>query len=87
VQQGLMWRDTASDGTLVYSFVEELKTRVPYYLIRLLGGTLFLSGVFVMAWNVWMTVRGAQPVNPAIPQDDPHAARQPVPATAVPATV
>jgi cytochrome c oxidase cbb3-type subunit 1 len=34
-----------------------------------------------------MTVRGAQPVNPAIPQDDPHAARQPVPATAVPATV
>ena len=57
VQQGLMWRDTAADGTLVYSFVEELKTRVPYYLIRLLGGTLFLSGVFVMAWNVWMTVR------------------------------
>ena len=87
VQQGLMWRDTASDGTLVYSFVEELKTRVPYYLIRLLGGTLFLSGVFVMAWNVWMTVRGAQPVNPAIPQDDPHAARQPVPVTAAPATV
>ena len=85
VQQGLMWRDTA-DGTLVYSFVEELKTRVPYYLIRLLGGTLFLSGVFVMAWNVWMTVRGATAVNPAIPQDDPQAARTPVTAAA-PATV
>ncbi|WYX35565.1 hypothetical protein WJ966_00030 [Achromobacter xylosoxidans] len=39
--RGLMWRDTAADGTLVYSFVEELKTRLPYYLIRLLGGTLF----------------------------------------------
>ena len=81
-----MWRDTAADGTLVYSFVEELKTRVPYYLIRLLGGTLFLSGVFVMAWNVWMTVRGATAVNPAIPQDDPQAARTPVTAAA-PATV
>ena len=68
VQQGLMWRDTAADGTLVYSFVEELKTRVPYYLIRLLGGTLFLSGVFVMAWNVWMTVRGATAVNPPFPR-------------------
>jgi cytochrome c oxidase cbb3-type subunit 1 len=40
-----------------------------------------------MAWNVWMTVRGARPVNPAIPLDDPHAARPSVPATAVPATV
>ncbi|MGE8566001.1 MAG: cytochrome C oxidase Cbb3, partial [Achromobacter sp.] len=71
-------------GTLVYSFVEELKTRVPYYLIRLLGGTLFLSGVFVMAWNVWMTVRGAQAINPAIPEDDPHAARPSVAAPAAP---
>ncbi len=87
VQQGLMWRDTAPDGTLVYSFVEELKTRVPYYLIRLLGGTLFLCGVFVMAWNVLKTVTGATAVDPAIPQDDHHAARPPVPATAVPATV
>ena len=87
VQQGLMWRDTASDGTLVYSFVEELKTRVPYYLIRLLGGALFLSGVLVMAWNVWKTVRGAQAVNPAIPLDDPHATRAPAIAAAAPATV
>ncbi|CUK23396.1 cbb3-type cytochrome c oxidase subunit I [Achromobacter xylosoxidans] len=86
VQQGLMWRDTAADGTLVYSFVEELKTRLPYYLIRLLGGTLFLSGVFVMAWNVWKTVSGAQAINPPIPQDDPHAARTPAIAAA-PATV
>ncbi|WP_181953135.1 cbb3-type cytochrome c oxidase subunit I, partial [Achromobacter ruhlandii] len=87
VQQGLMWRDTAADGTLVYSFVEELKTRVPYYLIRLLGGALFLSGVLVMAWNVWKTVRGAQAVNPAIPQDDPHTTRAPAVAAPAPATV
>jgi len=40
-----------------------------------------------MAWNVWKTVIGATAVNPAIPQDDPHAARPTVPATAEPATV
>lgn len=86
VQQGLMWRDTAADGTLVYSFVEELKTRVPYYVIRLAGGILYLSGVLVMAWNVWMTVRGARAVNPAIPLENDNRATAPagVPA-AVPA--
>ena len=57
------------------------------YLIRLLGGALFLSGVLVMAWNVWKTVRGAQAVNPAIPQDDPHATRAPAVAAPAPATV
>ncbi|MFY3917682.1 cytochrome C oxidase Cbb3, partial [Achromobacter xylosoxidans] len=77
VQQGLMWRDTAADGTLVYSFVEELKTRVPYYLIRLLGGTLYLSGIWIMAWNVWKTVSGAKAVNPAIPRDTAHAVGAP----------
>ncbi|WP_241123324.1 cbb3-type cytochrome c oxidase subunit I, partial [Achromobacter xylosoxidans] len=77
VQQGLMWRDTAADGTLVYSFVEELKTRVPYYLIRLLGGTLYLSGIWIMAWNVWKTVSGAKAVNPAIPPDTAHAVGAP----------
>ncbi|AHC48856.1 putative integral membrane protein [Achromobacter xylosoxidans NBRC 15126 = ATCC 27061] len=70
-------RDTAADGTLVYSFVEELKTRVPYYLIRLLGGTLYLSGIWIMAWNVWKTVSGAKAVNPAIPPDTAHAVGAP----------
>src|SRR5690606_817231 len=72
VQQGLMWRNTAADGTLVYSFVEELKTRLPYYLIRFVGGAMYLSGVFIMAWNVWMTVRGQRAANPAIPPAEPR---------------
>jgi cytochrome c oxidase cbb3-type subunit 1 len=60
VMQGLMWRATHADGTLVYSFVESVKATYPYYLIRLLGGLLYLGGMGVMAWNVWMTVRGRQ---------------------------
>ncbi len=57
VMQGLMWRATNSDGTLTYSFVESLNATYPYYLIRLLGGALFFSGMLIMAWNVWKTIQ------------------------------
>ena len=62
VMQGLMWRATEIDGTLTYSFVESLKATYPYYALRLLGGVIYLSGMFVMAWNVWKTVAAERPV-------------------------
>jgi cytochrome c oxidase cbb3-type subunit 1 len=58
VMQGLMWRAINPDGTLVYSFVESVKATYPFYLIRLLGGVLYLAGMVLMAWNVVRTVRG-----------------------------
>ena len=58
VMQGLMWRATNPDGTLVYSFVESVKATYPFYVTRFLGGTLYLTGMVLMAWNVVMTVRG-----------------------------
>lgn len=61
VMQGLMWRALNADGTLTYTFVESLKATYPYYAIRLLGGLLFLSGMLLMAYNVWRTVRDTQP--------------------------
>jgi cytochrome c oxidase cbb3-type subunit 1 len=63
VMQGLMWRAVSDDGTLTYSFIEALKATKPFYGLRLAGGLIFLSGMFVMAWNVWKTVQpepGAQ---------------------------
>ncbi len=56
VMQGLMWRAFNDDGTLTYSFIESLAATKPYYAIRLLGGLLFLSGMFFMAWNTWKTL-------------------------------
>ncbi|MGR4870481.1 cytochrome-c oxidase, cbb3-type subunit I [Variovorax sp. LARHSF232] len=56
VMQGLMWRSINPDGTLAYTFVESVKATFPFYLLRLIGGLLYLSGMLVMAWNVWMTV-------------------------------
>jgi cytochrome c oxidase cbb3-type subunit I len=59
--QGLMWRAVNTDGTLTYTFVESVKSTFPFYGIRLLGGLMFFSGMLIMAWNVWKTVRGATP--------------------------
>src|SRR3712207_1241784 len=56
VLQGLMWRAHTELGFLRYSFIETVEMARPYYLVRLLGGLLYLSGVLVMAWNVWRTV-------------------------------
>ncbi len=67
VMQGLMWRAINDDGSLTYSFVESVKASFPYYVIRLGGGLLYLSGMIIMAWNVAMTLRQPQPVNARIP--------------------
>jgi cytochrome c oxidase cbb3-type subunit 1 len=56
VMQGLMWRAFNDDGTLTYTFIETIAATKPYYVIRLLGGTLFLAGMFIMAWNTFKTL-------------------------------
>ncbi len=58
IQQGLMWREYDDQGFLVYSFAETVLAMFPYYVIRTLGGVLYLAGGFVMAWNVYQTIRG-----------------------------
>lgn len=63
VMQGLMWRAISPDGTLTYSFIEALQATYPYYIIRMLGGAIFLSGMLVMAWNSWKTLSSEAPAN------------------------
>jgi len=67
VMQGLMWRAVSEDGTLTYTFVESVKATYPFYAIRLLGGVLYLSGMLIMAWNVWKTVSESKPAEALIP--------------------
>ncbi len=58
VNQGLMWQATNPDGTLTYpSFVETMLAIRPMYVVRMIGGSLYLTGFCLMAWNIWMTVR------------------------------
>ena len=67
VMQGLMWRAVNDDGTLTYSFVESVKATFPYYVIRLTGGALYLTGMLIMAYNTFKTVSGSNPVDTRIP--------------------
>jgi cytochrome c oxidase cbb3-type subunit 1 len=68
VMQGQMWRATNDDGSLTYAFIEALNATYPYYAVRLLGGLLVLSGMFLMAYNTWKTVAGTRTVESAIPE-------------------
>jgi cytochrome c oxidase cbb3-type subunit 1 len=57
IMQGLMWRAYDHLGFLQYSFVETVAALHPYYVIRALGGVLYLTGALLMAYNLWRTVR------------------------------
>uniref|UniRef100_UPI002A7F5F6B cbb3-type cytochrome c oxidase subunit I n=1 Tax=Thalassolituus sp. TaxID=2030822 RepID=UPI002A7F5F6B len=59
IMQGLMWRAVNADGTLTYSFVESVAASHWGYAVRVLGGALFLTGMLLMLFNVYMTVRDA----------------------------
>jgi cytochrome c oxidase cbb3-type subunit 1 len=58
IMQGLMWRAYTSLGFLEYSFIETVAAMHPFYVIRALGGGLFVAGSLIMAYNIWMTSRG-----------------------------
>ncbi len=56
IMQGLMWRAIDEDGTLSYAFIEVVMATHPFYILRLFGGLVFLSGMFIMCYNLFMTV-------------------------------
>jgi cytochrome c oxidase cbb3-type subunit 1 len=58
IMQGLMWRSYDAMGFLEYSFVESVMAMHPFYLIRALGGVLFLVGACIMVYNLRKTVIG-----------------------------
>jgi cytochrome c oxidase cbb3-type subunit 1 len=58
IMQGLMWRSYDELGFLQYSFLETVQAMHPFYVIRALGGLLFLTGALVMVYNCWRTIRG-----------------------------
>jgi cytochrome c oxidase cbb3-type subunit 1 len=73
VMQGLMWRAVNDDGTLTYTFIESVKDTYPFYLIRLLGGLMYLSGMFLMFYNMIKTIQAGEPAEASIPATVAHA--------------
>lgn len=56
IGQGMMWRATNPDGTLVYSFVDTVLFSHYPYIGRAFGGLLYVTGMVVMAYNVYKTI-------------------------------
>ena len=80
IMQGLMWREYGADGYLVYSFAETVAAMHPMYVLRALGGGMYLTGFFILVYNVWMTIKGR--VRDEAPMSEtPHnaAADRPLP--------
>jgi len=76
ITQGLMWREYDEQGFLVNSFVESVSAIHPEYVMRTLGGGLYLIGGLVMAYNVYRTIRGD--VRKEVPMDASSATASPV---------
>lgn len=73
VTAGIMWRAMNEDGTLTYTFVESVKSMHLFYVIRMLGGVLYVGGMFIMLWNVIKTVQMGKPAVAKIPAVAAHA--------------
>jgi cytochrome c oxidase cbb3-type subunit 1 len=84
ITQGLMWREYGLDGYLVNSFAETVAALHPMFIMRALGGLLYLAGALVMVWNVWATILGKQRVEAPMSdaEYDPAADRPLVPVPA-----
>jgi cytochrome c oxidase cbb3-type subunit 1 len=61
IMEGLMWRAYNDFGFLEYSFVETVSAKHISYIIRALGGGLFLLGALIMVYNLVRTARGDVP--------------------------
>ncbi|MHA7887692.1 MULTISPECIES: cytochrome-c oxidase, cbb3-type subunit I [Roseicyclus] len=69
IMEGLMWREVDAQGFLVNSFADTVAAKFPMYVVRGLGGVMFLGGALIMCWNLWMTVTKG-----AVRKDAPIAA-------------
>ena len=73
VMEGLMWRAINADGTLTFTFIQSVEAKTPYYIIRALGGLLYLSGMTIMLWNTLKTAANGKAAVAVIPAVHAHA--------------
>jgi cytochrome c oxidase cbb3-type subunit 1 len=64
IMEGLMWREVDAQGFLVNSFADTVAAKFPMYVVRALGGVMYLAGALIMTYNLWMTAFGKQRANP-----------------------
>lgn len=55
-EQSLMWKAFTQEGQLKFQFLETVTSIIPLYILRSVGGLLYLTGVFIMVYNIVKTV-------------------------------
>ena len=61
--QASMWKQFRPDGNLVYgNFLETVTEIMPMYWMRAIGGTLFIIGMLILVYNIYVTVKNASKV-------------------------
>jgi cytochrome c oxidase cbb3-type subunit I/II len=61
ITQGLMWKQFTKDGFLQYpNFLETTIRIIPLYELRAIGGVLYITGVVLMAINLYKTAKIGQ---------------------------
>ena len=62
--QASMWNQFNPDGTLVYgNFLETVSEIIPMYWMRAIGGSLYIVGMFVLAYNIIVTIKKGSKVS------------------------
>jgi len=59
IMEGLMWREVDPQGFLVNSFADTVAAKFPMYIVRGIGGLMYLAGAIIMCVNLWLTATGA----------------------------
>jgi cbb3-type cytochrome c oxidase subunit I len=72
VTQGLMWKAFNTDGNLAYSFLETVKVLHPYYIVRGLGGAMYLVGMLMCGYNMVKTAQAGHIQEEPIPKTNPQ---------------
>ncbi|MFN8366858.1 MAG: cytochrome-c oxidase, cbb3-type subunit I [Candidatus Kapaibacterium sp.] len=58
IAQSLMWKEFNADGSLKYPlFLDTVTQILPMYMIRIVGGTLYLVGSVIGVWNIFKTAK------------------------------
>ncbi len=74
ITQGMMWRATNPDGTLAYDFIQTVVVSHWPFVVRALGGALYVAGMVVMAYNCYRTIKMPSVVEPAAEKQADDAA-------------
>lgn len=54
--QSMMWKQFTEEGQLKFQFLETVTHIIPMYVSRSIGGALYLTGVFIMVYNLYKTM-------------------------------